>query len=690
MEVSLIKIWVFYIFLWFSYKCSSLPLCTNLREPVKQNKALKFCEYNGTMCCTSSQDSGIEKRFQAMNISNDSCGAVIKSILCATCDKYSAELFKVKSGARPVPVLCEANAPAVKLSSISNPGNSNFCSEVWDSCKDVSILNSPFSPSLQNKAGVTQNSSASKLIDLWNSKNDFCGNFGSPSGGDSVCFDGKQVELNETEKILPPEGMCLEKIGNGSYLNMVAHPDGSNRAFFSDQPGKIWLATIPDIDSGGVLGLDESTPFVDLTDQVHFDTNFGMMGLAFHPKFAQNGRFFASFTCDKQTNPGCSGRCSCNSDVGCDPSKFKTPTSTSPCQFHTVVAEYSANGTSSAPSMATNANPAEVRRIFTMGLPYKSPAGGQILFGPEDGYVYLMIGDGGNEGDPLNFSQNKKSFLGKILRLDVENMPSEKEIDDLSLWGNYTTPRDNPYADDKDMASEIWAYGLRNPWRCSFDSERPSYFICGDSGENAYEEVDIITKGGNYGWPMYEGPLIFTRKDTPRNTSAGSIDNLIFPVVGYNHSEVNKKTGSASISGGYVYRSNTDPCLYGSYLYGDLYGENYWTAMENPKDSGKFTSASLPFACARDSPIQCTTTPNSPLPAIGYVFSTGQDNKKDVYILTSTGVYRVVRPSRCNYTCSKENATTNAVPSPPTPASNSRYIRPYCTVALLAFSLFIL
>lgn len=132
---------------------------------------------------------------------------------------------------------------------------------------------------------------------------------------------------------------------------MVPHPDGSNRAFFSSQAGKIWLATIPEKGSGGVLGLDESKPFVDLTDEVNFDTQFGMMGLAFHPNFAQNGRFFASFNCDKVKWPGCSGRCSCNSDVNCDPSKLPADSGSQPCQHQSVVAEYTVNGSASQPSL---------------------------------------------------------------------------------------------------------------------------------------------------------------------------------------------------------------------------------------------------------------------------------------------------------------------------------------------------
>ncbi|KZV46644.1 hypothetical protein F511_39286 [Dorcoceras hygrometricum] len=638
-----------------------LPLCTNLRAPISLKGRLAFCPYNdGKVCCDAAEDLQLRKLFDAMNISDSTCSAVVKSIICASCDPFSAELFEVKSSPRSVPVLCNTTA-STPISSLSSQTNNSFCSSVWEACKTVSILNSPFAPALQTKAELPQNATLSTLTDLWQSESDFCSAFSGSSDEKSLCFSGKPVSLNKSDTLPPPKGICLEKIDNGSYLNMVAHPDGSNRAFFSSQPGKIWLATIPDQDSGDTLELDESSPFVDLTDQVHLDAAFGMMGMAFHRNYATNGRFFASFNCDKDKSPACAGRCACNSDVSCDPSELSSIDTGKPCRYHVVVAEYSANGSSSSLSTAEKASPVEVRRIFTMGLPFTANHGGQILFGPADGYLYIMMGDGGSKGDPYNFAQNKKSILGKILRVDVDNMPSEQDKVEHNLWGNYTVPQDNPSSEDKQMEPSIWAYGLRNPWRCSFDSERPSYFVCADVGQDQYEEVDIISKGGNYGWRVYEGPVRFEPQKSPGgNTSADSIDP-IFPVLGYSHSEINK-LGSAAISGGYVYRAQTDPCTYGSYLYGDLYASHIWAASETPQNSGNFTSTDMPFSCAVDSPINCESVPNSDSPALKIIFSFGEDNRKDVYILTQSGVYRVVRPSRCNYACSKEVMTTAKPP----------------------------
>ncbi|KAJ0966253.1 hypothetical protein J5N97_027391 [Dioscorea zingiberensis] len=640
----------------------AFPLCTDSRAPVTLKAPLTFCSYNGSSCCDATDDAALQKQFQSMNISDSSCGSLVKSILCTKCNPFSAELFSIGPKLRTVPALC--NSTGSVNSAQSKDATSDFCAHVWDTCKDISIWNSPFAPSLQGSTAVPV--SSSKLTDLWQSKSDFCEAFGGSSGDESVCFDGSSVSFNTTQNS-PPKGICLERIfnGSGSYLNLVPHPDGSNRVFLSNQAGMIWLATVPEEGSGETLEFDELNPFVDLTDEIHFDTQFGLMGLAFHPNFTSNGRFFASFSCDRTQSSSCSGRCACNSDVGCDPSKLKPDNGAQPCQYQSVIAEFSANSSSTTPSTATTASPSEVRRILTMGLPFTTHHAGQILFGPEDGYMYFMMGDGGNKGDPLNFSQNKKSLLGKILRLDINNIPSPKEITDLGLWGNYSIPKDNPSADDSELQAEIWALGLRNPWRCSFDSEKPSYFYCADTGEDTYEEVDLISKGGNYGWNILEGPDRFRpTQSSGGNTTAINSTDTIFPIMGYTHSSVNINIGSASVIGGYVYRSMVDPCMYGRYLYADLYAGAMWAGTESPESSGNYTSANIPFSCAKDSPIPCEAVAGSSLPSLGYIFSFGEDNRKDVFILASKGVYRVVRPSRCNYACAKENTTNDVVPAP--------------------------
>ncbi|XP_042487812.1 HIPL1 protein-like [Macadamia integrifolia] len=641
---------------------SSHPLCTDSTAPLTPKTPLTFCPYNGSICCDSIKDSQLQKQFLSMNISDQACASLMQSILCASCDQFSAELFTIESGARTVPVLC--NSTILEDSTQSNSSAANdYCGTVWDTCNNVTMLNSPFNSSLNPN-------SSSKLTDFWSSKNEFCNLFGGASSNESVCFSGEAVTLENTEiQDPPPNGLCIERISNGSFLNLAPHPDGSNRIFLGDQMGRIWLVSVPAMGSGETIVVDESNPFLDITNQVHVSDSFGVMGIAFHPNFVHNGRFFVSFNCDKTEWPGCSGRCSCNSDVNCDPTKLGLDGGSFPCQYYTIVSEFTANGTNAQilSSMAEASSPTEVRRIFSMGLPFTNHHGGQLLFGPEDGYLYFMMGDGGKD-DPYNFAQNKKSVLGKIMRLDVDNLPTAKETTQLGLWGNYSIPQDNPYSEDPTLRPEIWAWGFRNPWRCSFDAERPEYFMCSDDVVSTYEEVNMITKGGNYGWRTYEGTYLFNTTDSPGGHTSPKSINAIFPVMGYNFSEVNKGDGSAALIGGYFYRSMADPCMYGRYLFADLYGAAIFAGTETPENSGNFTRNQLPFSCALDSPLKCGSTADG-LPDLGFILSFAEDNSNDIFLITANGLFRIVQPSRCNYACSKEQIT-----APLSPAASPSYL----------------
>ncbi|RHN63582.1 putative folate receptor [Medicago truncatula] len=160
---------------------TSLPLCVDSKAPFTLNTTLKFCPYNnGSTCCNSIQDGQIQKQFQQMNVSDTACASLLKSILCARCDPFSGQLFTVQSTPRSVPVLCNSAIPA--NSSQSKALVHDFCSEVWDTCQTASIVNSPFSPSLQGQGGgLPANTNATKLNELWQSKNDFCKAFGGAS-----------------------------------------------------------------------------------------------------------------------------------------------------------------------------------------------------------------------------------------------------------------------------------------------------------------------------------------------------------------------------------------------------------------------------------------------------------------------------------------------------------------------------
>jgi hypothetical protein len=185
--------------------------------------------------------------------------------------------------------------------------------------------------------------------------------------------------------------------------------------------------------------------------------------------------------------------------------------------------------------------------------PYSNHNGGQLAFGP-DGYLYIALGDGGSGGDPQNYAQNKSALLGKLLRIDVDKTQG-------SL--NYAIPTDNPFKNNtQGFKEEIYAYGLRNPWRFSFDFLTGKLW-CADVGQNAWEEIDIIINGGNYGWRCYEGNHSY-------DMSKCSDTNYIPPIWEYSHSE------GISITGGYVYRGPNLPQLYGKYIYADFGTKKIW------------------------------------------------------------------------------------------------------------------
>lgn len=258
-----------------------------------------------------------------------------------------------------------------------------------------------------------------------------------------------------------------------------------------------------------------STVFLDIS--VGTSNEEGLLGLAFHPDFADNGYFYIYYSA---TGPR-----------------------------RSVVARYQVD-----PNDPNRANPDSEQVVLEVAQPYGNHNGGQIAFGP-DGYLYIALGDGGSAGDPQGNGQNPRTLLGSILRIDV----------DRSAGGlNYGIPADNPFAGNTmGYREEIYAYGLRNPWRFSFDPETGMMWS-GDVGQNAYEEVDIIQSGGNYGWNTMEGLHCFSP------SSGCDQSGLILPVWEYPHSQ------GRSITGGYVYRGPTVPELTGRYIYGDFTSGRIW------------------------------------------------------------------------------------------------------------------
>tara|TARA_B100001540_G_scaffold227388_1_gene201600 strand:+ start:769 stop:2058 length:1290 start_codon:yes stop_codon:yes gene_type:complete len=304
-------------------------------------------------------------------------------------------------------------------------------------------------------------------------------------------------------------------------VGIHAPNDGTNRLFVVEQEGRI-----------KVFNNDTNTSdwdmFLDITNLVDQDggyTEEGLLGLAFHPNFTDNGYFYVNYT---EHNPR-----------------------------RNVIARYTVN--SNNPNQA-NYNSSQI--ILEVGQPYTNHNGGQMEFGPNDGYLYISFGDGGSAGDPLGHGQNTTTLLGTLIRIDVDN-PSNGL--------NYSIPSDNPFVDVIGPRPEIYAYGLRNMWRFSFDLQ--TGFLWGaDVGQYEYEEINIIESGGNYGWNIMEGTSCY---DSPSCNE----DGLELPIWEY-ELYVN---GVCSITGGYVYRGPTLWNLTGKYIYGDWCTGDIW-ALEYSED----------------------------------------------------------------------------------------------------------
>ena len=191
-------------------------------------------------------------------------------------------------------------------------------------------------------------------------------------------------------------------------------------------------------------------------------------------------------------------------------------------------------------------------KILQVDQPYSNHNGGSILIGP-DGYLYIALGDGGSGGDPFLNGQNGNTLLGSILRIDVSRTSEDNR---------YQIPNDNPFIDNDNFKDEVWAYGLRNPWRMSFDMKTGKLFV-GDVGQDNFEEINIIEKGGNYGWNIMEGNSCF-------NNEICNKENLIMPIIEYSHSE------GCSVTGGYVYHGRIES-LKNKYIFSDFCSGNIWT-----------------------------------------------------------------------------------------------------------------
>ncbi|WP_340104868.1 PQQ-dependent sugar dehydrogenase [Rhodohalobacter sp. 8-1] len=327
------------------------------------------------------------------------------------------------------------------------------------------------------------------------------------------------------------EGTVVDAFPNLDFirpLNIQHAGDGTNRLFVVEQAGTISVfSNDPDITDREIF-LDIEGRVTDISNEQ------GLLGLAFHPDFETNGYFYVNYT--------------------------------APAPDRTVISRFSVSDDDQ-----NRANPASETVLLTYNQPYGNHNGGHIAFGP-DGYLYIAAGDGGSAGDPENNGQDRSTLLGSILRIDVDSQDNGNE---------YGIPDDNPFAgNEQGYREEIFAYGLRNPWRFSFDAETEKLWA-GDVGQNTMEEIDIIESGLNYGWNIMEGTMCY-----PPGTECDTED-LELPVYAYNHSE-----GDRSVTGGYVYRGSDIPGLTGYYIYADFVSGRIWALdtsdLENPDNTELF------------------------------------------------------------------------------------------------------
>lgn len=355
-------------------------------------------------------------------------------------------------------------------------------------------------------------------------------------------------------------------------------PDDNERFFVLEQKGVIKI-----IDNG----LEIRKPFADLRDHVHNPVmpgdERGLLGLAFHPEYQTNGFIYLNYI-DKDD--------------------------------HTIVSRF---------QVSRNANELDIssEKIFIkLKQPFSNHNGGHVVFGP-DGFLYISLGDGGKWGDPFNHAQQLDNLFGKILRIDVNN------------GDPYSIPNDNPFVGVKGVREEIWLYGLRNPWRFSFDRKTGDLYI-GDVGQDMWEEIDFISTGKaggqNLGWRIMEGTHCYNPKENCDTTGTLPIyeypndANYMKTLIGLDEPNVD----GCSVTGGFVYRGSDMPQFHGTYFFADYCSGNIWTFKEMNGIATEFKNRTDEINLGGGA-------------FVNFISSFGEDNDGELYIVDYNGaVYKIV------------------------------------------------
>jgi glucose/arabinose dehydrogenase len=394
----------------------------------------------------------------------------------------------------------------------------------------------------------------------------------------------------EPQPQAPIPDVALQEVAVGlrNPTHIAAAFDGSHRLFVVEQAGTIRVMA-----DGKLI----AAPFLDIRNRVESGGEMGLLSMAFSPRFADNGWFFVNYTTRAQGK------------LYTHVARFTTP----------------ARGRPDAPTplpvqRADIADAKSETVLLRIEQPYSNHNGGQLAFGP-DGFLYIGMGDGGAGNDPHDHAQNLNSLLGKLLRVDVDGRQAPLA---------YAVPGDNPFVGHAGARAEVWAYGLRNPWRFSFDAKDGRLFLA-DVGQNAVEEVDVIEKGGNYGWRIMEGNIC-----TPKFGAQCDQRGLALPIQVHRHPE------GYSITGGFVYRGRDIEGLCGTYLYADYVTRRLWGLR---LVASRVSAARELLGSGASSAVLARIGASSGVPAIS---SFGEDEQRELYVADHAGgrILRLVAARR--------------------------------------------
>ncbi|KAM6273777.1 HHIP-like protein 1 [Porphyrio hochstetteri] len=478
------------------------PQCLDFKPPFRPPRALVFCRrYADFGCCDPRRDRALLQRFYRLS-------ARLDGPSYTACSGHLQDLLCQECSPYAAH-LYDAEDPSTPVRTI--PGLcQDYCLQVWQKCRSIFRFLS----------------ADRELIALENNVAKFC-RYLSLEDTD-YCFPHLLANQNLNQNLglvtADAEGclqLCLMEVANGlrNPVAMVHANDGTHRFFIAEQVGLVWTY-LPDQSR-----LEK--PFLNISKAVLTSPwegdERGFLGIVFHPKFKFNGKVYVYYSVEV---------------------RYEERIRIS--EFRISAADMNALDHGSE------------RIILEIDEPASNHNGGELLFG-DDGYLYIFTGDGGMAGDPFGTfgnAQNKSTLLGKVLRIDVNNN---------DRGPLYRIPPDNPFLNDPKARPEIYAYGVRNMWRCSFDRGEPQTkegkgrLFCGDVGQNKYEEIDIVEKGKNYGWRAREGFSCYDKK-----LCANSSMDDVLPIYAYPH-----KMGK-SVTGGYVYRGCESPNLNGLYIFGDF------------------------------------------------------------------------------------------------------------------------